>query len=344
MLKVSIIVPVYNDEKYLKRCLQSLFNQTLKDIEIIAINDGSKDRSLEILYEFQKKYASKMVIVEQENGGAGSARNAGINIANGEFINFIDADDYLEQNALEKMFNIAKENNVKLVRCNYKSIIGPFKMRYSNNWGKLKGNQIVNIKKNKNYIITETPAITNKLISRDIFETLRFPEKIKWEDLAITPVIVASAQRIYHMDEALYNYRIHNNTTISDFIKKTSKISDILQCVELLKKHMRDRKLDIEYKKQIEAIYILHLLFRVENVMTWIGFPKKDKVIIINLIINAIELEYPNWLECKYIQEYKNVNIIFNHSMKKLDRYLDDRFRQEKEMQTINGKINEILK
>ena len=119
MTKVSIIVPVYNVEEYLKECLDSLVKQTLTDLEFICINDGSTDSSLEILNEYAKK-DGRFIILSQENQGQGVARNNAIQISKGEYIAFLDPDDWVELNALEILYNFAKEKNAQIVQFNYK--------------------------------------------------------------------------------------------------------------------------------------------------------------------------------------------------------------------------------
>ena len=111
MPKVSVIIPVYNAEKYLNKCISSIANQTMQDIEILAVNDGSTDNSLEVLEQLSSKY-KKLQVFNKENGGAGSDRNMGIEYAKGEFIKFVDADDYLKVDILEK--NIRKTFTKKL--------------------------------------------------------------------------------------------------------------------------------------------------------------------------------------------------------------------------------------
>ena len=109
-VKISIVVPVYNVEKYLKRCLDSLVNQTLKDIEIICVNDGSKDNSLDILEEYAKK-DGRIVILNQENAGLSAARNTGMNVVKGEYIGFVDSDDWVDLDFYEKLYFAAKNND-----------------------------------------------------------------------------------------------------------------------------------------------------------------------------------------------------------------------------------------
>ena len=115
---VSIIVPIYNVEKYLGRCLDSLLAQTLKNIEIIAVNDGSTDLSLKILKEYSIK-DSRIKIINKPNGGVSSARNEGIQLASGEFIGFVDPDDWVDPEMYEDMVNHAKNEKADIVMCSY---------------------------------------------------------------------------------------------------------------------------------------------------------------------------------------------------------------------------------
>ena len=111
--KVSIIVPVYNVEDYIEKCLDSLVNQTLKEIEIIVVNDGSTDSSLEKIEKFAQQ-DSRIIIINQENQGQGAARNSGLNIAKGEYIGFVDSDDYVDLDFYEKLYNAAKNNDADI--------------------------------------------------------------------------------------------------------------------------------------------------------------------------------------------------------------------------------------
>ena len=125
---ISIVVPVYNVEKYLKRCLDSLVNQTYKNIEIILVNDGSTDSSLEICKGYAKK-DSRVKIISKKNEGLGYTRNEGINIAKGIYIAFIDSDDYVDENFYEKLYVSAKKYNSDMVYASFKSVDKNNKMR-----------------------------------------------------------------------------------------------------------------------------------------------------------------------------------------------------------------------
>ena len=113
---VSVLIPVYNVEKYLSRCLDSLINQTLTDIEIICVNDGSTDDSLKILRQYQEK-DNRIVIVDKKNGGLPSARNAGLDRARGQYVGFVDSDDYVEPSMFETLYKTAKKKNSEVVIC-----------------------------------------------------------------------------------------------------------------------------------------------------------------------------------------------------------------------------------
>lgn len=327
MPKVSVIIPVYNAEKYLQQCISSVANQTMKDIEILAIDDGSLDNSLNLLDSLSQKYKGKLRVFTKQNGGAGSARNIGLENANGEFIKFVDADDYLKADILDKMYNIAKDYNVSLVRGNYQTIIGPFKAEDKCSWSNINGSQVVDVRENKDYIVTETPGIGNKLIKRELIGDLRFPEKTKWEDLAVMPVVVASSERLFHMDEVVYNYRVNMNTTIKDFIFKIPNILDVIRCVEIIEQQMKLRGLDLEYQKQIESLYVLHSLFRIENAMSWVNFSKKNKQVVISSLLGILDTKYPNWQNNEIVERYQSLNPLFNFDMKRLGSYVNDEYR-----------------
>ena len=343
MARISVIVPVYNAEKYLRECISSIANQTMQDIEILAINDGSTDRSLELLDELSSKYKGKLKIFTKENGGAGSARNIGLDNANGEFIKFVDADDFLRLDILERMYTLAKENNVSLVRGNYQTIVGPIKMEDKCSWSDVKGSQIVDLSQNRDYIITETSGIGNKLIGRDLIGDLRFPEKTKWEDLALIPIVVASSERLFHMDEPVYNYRINMNTTIKDFISKIPSILDIIKCVNIIEEEMKKRGLSDIYQSQIESLYILHTLFRVENAMLWVNFPRSKKEVVISSLLAILDYKYPKWEDNYIVEQYRQKNGLFNFDMKRLQRFINDDYRGA-DKDTASENINRALR
>ena len=114
-VKISVIIPIYNSEKYLNKCLDSILNQTFSDLEIVAINDGSTDNSQKILDSYIEKYPSRIISIYQENAGQSAARNKALDLVNGEFISFVDSDDYIAPDTYEKTYNFAVEKSADIV-------------------------------------------------------------------------------------------------------------------------------------------------------------------------------------------------------------------------------------
>ena len=121
--KVSIIVPVYNTEPWLRECMDSLVNQTLKEIEIICVDDGSPDNCGKILDEYAKK-DTRIIVIHQKNQGVSAARNAGLDVASGEYITFVDSDDYVDLNTYEKMYNLAKKDEIDILQFKFRRFQG----------------------------------------------------------------------------------------------------------------------------------------------------------------------------------------------------------------------------
>ena len=181
MIKVSIVVAAYNVEKYLKRCLNSLINQTLEDIEIICINDGSSDRTLEILNDYANN-DSRITVLSQENAKQGTARNKGIEIAKGEFITYVDADDWIELNYCELLYNAAQKYGVNIAAS---STTRDYDHKVKNHL-KLKEERVYN---DVNSIVKalEYNFITHsKLYRLAPIKDLRFEENVLYEDGAYT--------------------------------------------------------------------------------------------------------------------------------------------------------------
>lgn len=217
---VSIIVPIYNVEQYLEKCIDSIINQTLKDIEIILVDDGSPDNCGQICDEYAKK-DNRIKVIHKENGGLSSARNAGLKIATGEYIGFIDSDDYIELNMYEELYNIAKENNIDIVSCNYNRIAK--EIRKSEIY--LPANKVI-IKNEINDLIKKSNYnkmlwyVWKALYKREIIEKINFIEKPIIEDTPFNLEAYLKSNSIYHLDKPLYNYIHRENSIMCEPYKK----------------------------------------------------------------------------------------------------------------------------
>ncbi|MDD6093721.1 MAG: glycosyltransferase [bacterium] len=293
---VSVIVPVYNAEKYLVKCLDSIINQTLKDIEIILVNDGSTDNSLKIIKDYKNKYKDKIVIIDKKNEGQGVARNEGMKVASGEYLTFIDSDDYIDKNMLSDMVEVAHAKKADIV---YTS-----SMFEDTDYGVIDKRCVYTSEVIKNYILTQSGPCS-KLIKRELIvkNNLYFPKLRAYEDIAVVPIWALYTENIVMLDKGYYYYLIHDGSTMKQisFNKKLYDIMDAMNNVytEFLKK----KKLD-EYKSEIEWLYICHLLHAAS--LRFFKFDNyRENIENINKIMNT---KFPKWRNNKY---YKNSNIKF---------------------------------
>lgn len=227
-MKVSIIVPVYNVEKYLSKCLDSLVNQSLDDIEIIIVNDGSQDASQHIIDEFQKKYPKKIKAFIKENGGLSDARNFGLEHVTGDFIGFVDSDDYVTSDMFEEMLTLAQKHHAEMVICNLQKVD-------ENGNITQKIPQIPNmpekivLEKNLTVFSDLGCFACNKLFKKELFEGKRFKKGVHYEDIQLIPQLLLETNIIVHTQK--YHYQYFER---SDSISKTHNLRglDMLKAVE----------------------------------------------------------------------------------------------------------------
>lgn len=242
MLKVTIIVPVYNVEKYLARCLDTLISQTLSDIEIICVNDGSTDNSLNVLTQYQK-FDSRIKIINKNNGGLSSARNAGIDAANGKYILFVDSDDWVSSIQAEHLYNNAEKNNSDVVI--YDFVCNSFNdkkytlLTVKDYWNKFVDTpfNIESIDSSSYKLLPVSSCL--KLYRTDFINKnkIRFVEGMIFEDVPFWAEIYTKARRITYLPEVHYFYRINsvnsitkrNNRNYFDIIRAYSMVEDILK-------------------------------------------------------------------------------------------------------------------
>lgn len=220
MTKISIIIPVYNSAKFLKQCMESLINQTLKEIEIICINDGSTDESLEIL-KFYSQKDERIKIVDKENEGQSVARNIGIEMASGEYLGFVDSDDWVDLDYFEKLYNSAKRNNCDMACAGFKKIYEK-KIKV----GKSFAQEEICATTDSKIVADRIPAhnyVWNKIYRLEswkkhgfLFQAGRF-----FEDLALVIKIVDKLGKMVTVADTYYNYRLHSSSTTSN---KTLKL------------------------------------------------------------------------------------------------------------------------
>ena len=179
MSKISVIVPVYNVEKFIKRCLDSIINQTTKDLEIILVNDGSTDNSGKICDEYAK-LDNRITVIHKENGGISSARNIGLDVATGEWIAFVDSDDYIEKDMYEVLYKTAIEKNVDICACFFKYLTVDNKILFNLTQeqldmnGKYNSKEFLELIYKDEYMNGICVATWNKIYKKNIFTRYRY--------------------------------------------------------------------------------------------------------------------------------------------------------------------------
>lgn len=305
MPKVSVIVPIYNVEKYLEKCINSLLSQTLEDIQIILVNDGSKDNSGNIAKEYEKNNKDRVIYVEKENGGLSDARNYGLKYATGDFIAFLDSDDYIEKNAYEEMYNKAIEENADYVECDFIWEF-PNKIRVDKQYPY----------KNKKEMLSFVRVVAwNKLIKRQLIidNNLEFPKGLRYEDVEFTYKLIPFVNRFAYVDKPFIHYVQREDSIANVQNERTAEIFTVLDnVIEFYKKN----NIYEEYRNELEYNYARYLLCSSLKRMCKI----KDKSIREKLLTESWErlnLNFPNWKENVIL---KTVNIGKNKYMRTVNK------------------------
>ena len=300
MKKVSVIVPVYNVQDYIEKCLDSLVYQTLEDIEIIVVNDGSTDESKIVVQKYINKYPEKIIYVEKENGGLSDARNYGMKYATGEYIAFVDSDDYVEKDMYEKMYEKAKKEDSDMVECNF----------YWEYPKKLKLDKGIKYKVKQDMLVKVRVVAWNKLIKRSILnETkIEFPKGLRYEDVEFTYKLIPYINKVSFVTEPMVHY-IQRQNSISNM--QNSRNGEIFNVLDNVIKYYEENKLYEEYKIELEYIYTRYLLcssfLRIVKIKD-----KKVRKQLLNETWNNLNSRFPNWKNNKILKKGKS----------KKDRYI----------------------
>ena len=285
MKKVSIIVPVYNVEKYIAKCLDSLVNQTLSDIEVIVVNDGSPDNSQTIIDDYVAKYPDIIKSYTKENGGQGSARNYRLKKATGEYIGYVDSDDYVRKDMFETLYNKATQEKLDIVICgNYVVYENSAKEQVELN----------------NYVLDDMHdnayfgkiGVCNKIYKKTLVEKLEFRSKKWYEDLDFTVKAISLTSRIGYVDEPLYYYLYREGSTMNN--SNVNRNLDILDAFDQIKDNHKQK--DIIEFLAIDNIFILAIV-RVINAKA----DRKIKIQVINKMKKYIFHNFKNYEKNKYL-------------------------------------------
>lgn len=306
MEKISILVPVYNAEKYIEKCIKSIINQTYKNIEIVLIDDESKDDSLKIMRKMQKQ-DERIKIVSIENKGVADARNKALENATGTFVTFVDSDDTIEKDYLEILYNNLKKYDADIAVINCKNIIEETGAILHKDFG---------IKQIKEY--TSTEAVKDlfyynflrhspwgKLYKKNVWDNLKFPLGKNYEDLAIIYKTFLNANKIIYIPEEKYNYLIRKGSIVHNEIR----ITDVQAIIEYCKMILEDiNKNYPNLRKAAEFLLVDHELY------LWYRIPSKEEYLeYLNIAKVNVKKYRKNVLKDKNVSKKHKVAIILSY-------------------------------
>lgn len=250
---ISVIVPIFNVEHYLEECIQSILNQTYHDLEIILVNDGSTDRSLEICRNYQKEDC-RIILLDKDNGGLSSARNAGLEIATGKYIAFVDSDDTIESSMFEEMYmQFVEYPDTDVVVCGFK--------RYDDKTGNVYSQEMINCnwniinEGNKQEYMYMNPGVWNKMYKAEMFNDIKFEEVHLAEDLLLFLDLLPEMLHVRRVPKVLYNYRVRDNSIINSVTQE--QYNELID--QLAKRRKKIEKSVIWDLNLYDAIVFLHI-------------------------------------------------------------------------------------
>lgn len=306
-IKISIIVPVYNVEKYLEKCINSILTQTYQNLEIILVDDGSMDNSGEICDEYAKK-DERIKVIHKENGGLSDARNAGIEIATGKYIGFVDSDDYIGKDMYEYLIRLIQKENADISICGHKIVF----QKEENN--EIKGeilDEEIEIWDTKKAIVELLKQekihdyAWNKLYKKELFEKIRYPKGRKMEDLGTTYKLFDHSKVIVLGNQKKYFYlqregSIVNQKSLDLYIDKFEltveryqylkvKYPDLIENdIDMLDKILRLCQIDNkEIEQYIEKNHVMKLYYQIikdkKSLKSKMTFKMKMKILILRI-------------------------------------------------------------
>lgn len=250
--KISVVIPVYNVERYVGKCLSSLVEQTFTDFEVIAVNDGSRDSSLTILRKFEERYPF-ITVIDQRNQGMSAARNAGMTIARGEYLCFVDSDDFVAPTYLEELYNACVETQSDISCCYYyfRFVENEFLFEYP---FRIKG--ILNQTQAMNKLLRDVQVqslVWNKMYKRSLFTdyNIQFPS-MAFEDMAIANKVFAHANQVIVLDRPLYYYNQRPGSTLATI--NADKINDFIRAIAMVRISLERTGQYEKYKKSYLAL------------------------------------------------------------------------------------------
>ena len=305
MRSVSVIVPFYNVENYIEKCLETLVHQTLEDIEIILVNDGSQDRSMVVVKKFLEQYPDKITYLEKENGGLSDARNYALPYAKGEYIAFLDSDDYVEKTMYKDMYELAKKEDSDMVECN-------FYWEYPDK----KKEDIGVVYNGKKEMLEKVRVVAwNKLIKKEVLEKSKvtFPKGYRYEDVEFTYKLIPYLDKVSFLKKPCIHYIQREGSISNNQNERNKEIFDVLEHVI---DFYKENDLYEEYKDELEYLYVRYAfcssLLRIVKI--------KDEFVqrkLLDLTWEKVNTTFPEWKQNPVLKSKKDLKSIYLKTINK---------------------------
>ena len=326
MPKLSIVIPIYNVEQYLAKCLDSVLRDPAEDYEIIAVNDGSTDASGAIAREYATRYLDRIRLIEKPNGGLGSARNAGIEAASGDYLLFLDSDDSLSPGAVSEML-LALACEPDILFFDYVSVNDAGRQIAYHRGCRKEG---VFSLRDYPQLIFELPSACNKLWRRSLFLStgIRFPERLWFEDLATAPRLYLHADRISAVANPwmLYLQRAGSITNA----KKLDRNIEIIEAIKLCLRHYEEQGEAERYRSELEYLAIYHELLmstcRIVQADPESAIPKK--------LLEDMDREFPDFRKNPYLSSMSKKHRLL------LTLVLHGQYRAVRTLMRLNNRLH----
>lgn len=295
MPKFSVIIPMYNVENYIEKCILSVLNQTFTDYEIIVVDDGATDRSAERAEKLAKANPHRIKLIHQENRGLGGARNTGLANATGEYIWFIDSDDSIKQNALEEIDAFIEKNDVQMVIFDY-CTVDENENVLNMVCGYDKSGEIFSMEKYPEMLFMPNSAC-NKIYARSLFEKTNviFPQREWFEDLSTIIKIYPYIEKVGYLNQCFYFYFQRSGSIM--YNKNTDRNREIISAVESLINFYKENNLYDKYKDELEYLAVLHVYMLASVRVIKADYKSK----LLDEFKTYIKTKFPSYHDNKYV-------------------------------------------
>lgn len=293
MTKISVIVPCYNVSKYLNGCVDSLIEAKVDSMEIVLVNDGSTDNTLDICNEYKKKYPKLIKVIDKKNGGLSDARNVGIDKSKGDYISFVDSDDTVEKDLYKNLISKIDSGDYEIIAFGENRIFPDHTIQVSSGIDR-ECNDQEDVKKIMPYIY---PAACNKIYKRELFDKVRFKKSIWYEDVEFIYRLLPLVSKLTYIDGYYYNYYQREGSITYTY---NSKLYDLVDNLNSLVEYYKDNGLYHEYHDELEYFYVRY------SYATFIKRLAKMKDINeykkgVNTVISNVNKLFPSYRDNKYL-------------------------------------------